>query len=320
MQVPSRRLREGECWHVPGAGCVIPKPPFACDLDLETEIAAFDALKPRLAELWSTIFPGDEEHYTSVVVPSLFLRGSPCAAASTSSRPTCWGTTAGCSSCRRHRIRGERDGARHRDPRLLSHCRDRRPGQEQLVGPGVGALLRRQLHLSRRSSAVEQLIRNQQVLGSMPSAGSSPRQGCSGHLCHPANPDAGVDDDRARPGRRTFTGLRSSSRSSGTASTRAETRWTSVTSASRSAGGDPGIRRTAPQPQAVDHLGASTSVTGGMRNDASRSSSTWTPPSAAHEQGSESGIADHARRGLHAAPTSRWSSTPSSRCPAAASL
>ena len=52
---------------------VIPKPPFACDLDLETEIAAFDALKPRLAELWGAIFPGDEEHYTSVVVPSLTL-------------------------------------------------------------------------------------------------------------------------------------------------------------------------------------------------------------------------------------------------------
>jgi pheganomycin biosynthesis PGM1-like protein len=52
---------------------VIPKPPFACDLDLETEIAAFDALKPRLAGLWGTIFPGDEEHYTSVVVPSLTL-------------------------------------------------------------------------------------------------------------------------------------------------------------------------------------------------------------------------------------------------------
>ena len=52
---------------------MIPKPPFACDLDLETEIAAFDALKPRLADLWSTIFPGDEEHYTSVVVPSLTL-------------------------------------------------------------------------------------------------------------------------------------------------------------------------------------------------------------------------------------------------------
>jgi hypothetical protein len=52
---------------------VIPKPPFAHDLDLETEIAAFDALKPRLAELWGTIFPGDQEHYTSVVVPSLTL-------------------------------------------------------------------------------------------------------------------------------------------------------------------------------------------------------------------------------------------------------
>ena len=52
---------------------MIPKPPFACDLDLETEIAAFDALKPRLAGMWSTIFPGDDEHYTSVVVPSLTL-------------------------------------------------------------------------------------------------------------------------------------------------------------------------------------------------------------------------------------------------------
>jgi hypothetical protein len=52
---------------------VIPKPPFACDLDLDTELAAFDALKPRLAELWGTIFPGDQEHYTSVVVPSLTL-------------------------------------------------------------------------------------------------------------------------------------------------------------------------------------------------------------------------------------------------------
>jgi hypothetical protein len=52
---------------------LIPKPPFPCDLDLETEVAAFDALKPRLAELWSSIFPGDQEHYTSVVVPSLTL-------------------------------------------------------------------------------------------------------------------------------------------------------------------------------------------------------------------------------------------------------
>ena len=52
---------------------MIPKPPFPCDLDLETEIAAFDALKPRLADLWGAIFPGDEEHYTSVVVPSLTL-------------------------------------------------------------------------------------------------------------------------------------------------------------------------------------------------------------------------------------------------------
>jgi hypothetical protein len=52
---------------------VIPKPPFACELSLEREIAEFEALKPGLATLWDTIFPGDDEHYTSVVVPSLTL-------------------------------------------------------------------------------------------------------------------------------------------------------------------------------------------------------------------------------------------------------
>jgi hypothetical protein len=52
---------------------VIPKPPFARDLSLEREIADFETLKPRLAALWDTIFPGDDDHYTSVVVPSLTL-------------------------------------------------------------------------------------------------------------------------------------------------------------------------------------------------------------------------------------------------------
>jgi len=52
---------------------VIPPPQPPGELDLETEIARFDALKPRLAALWTTIFPGDEDHYTSVVVPSLTL-------------------------------------------------------------------------------------------------------------------------------------------------------------------------------------------------------------------------------------------------------
>ncbi|HEV7485483.1 MAG TPA: peptide ligase PGM1-related protein [Thermoanaerobaculia bacterium] len=37
------------------------------------EIAAFDRLKPRLATLWDSVFPGDEEAYTSVIVPSLTL-------------------------------------------------------------------------------------------------------------------------------------------------------------------------------------------------------------------------------------------------------
>lgn len=39
----------------------------------ELEIDAFERLKPRLAELWDTVFPGDDESYTSVIVPSLTL-------------------------------------------------------------------------------------------------------------------------------------------------------------------------------------------------------------------------------------------------------
>jgi hypothetical protein len=39
----------------------------------ETEIEAFERLKPRLAGLWDVVFPGDEEAYTSVIVPSLTL-------------------------------------------------------------------------------------------------------------------------------------------------------------------------------------------------------------------------------------------------------
>jgi hypothetical protein len=52
---------------------VIPKPPFAADLGLDQEIAAFEKLKPRLIEAWDTITNREEEPYTSVVVPSLSL-------------------------------------------------------------------------------------------------------------------------------------------------------------------------------------------------------------------------------------------------------
>ena len=38
-----------------------------------SEIAAFEALQLRLGALWNGIFPGDEDHYPSVVVPSLTL-------------------------------------------------------------------------------------------------------------------------------------------------------------------------------------------------------------------------------------------------------
>ncbi len=50
-----------------------PLPLALRDLAPEAEMEAFERLKPRLAELWSVIFPGDAEHYTSVVVPSMTL-------------------------------------------------------------------------------------------------------------------------------------------------------------------------------------------------------------------------------------------------------
>lgn len=39
----------------------------------DPEIEAFERLKPQLARLWDTIFPGDRDAYTSVIVPSLSL-------------------------------------------------------------------------------------------------------------------------------------------------------------------------------------------------------------------------------------------------------
>jgi hypothetical protein len=52
---------------------VIPKPPYPDDLSLEQEIADFEALKPRLVQVWETILMREEEPHTSVVVPSLTL-------------------------------------------------------------------------------------------------------------------------------------------------------------------------------------------------------------------------------------------------------
>src|SRR5690242_20056775 len=39
----------------------------------ELEIQAFDRLKPELNRLWDVVFPGDDQAYTSVIVPSLTL-------------------------------------------------------------------------------------------------------------------------------------------------------------------------------------------------------------------------------------------------------
>ncbi len=52
---------------------MIPKPPFPRDLTPEVEIAEFERLKPRLAELWNALSAREEEPYTSVVIPSLTL-------------------------------------------------------------------------------------------------------------------------------------------------------------------------------------------------------------------------------------------------------
>ena len=50
---------------------MIPKPPFASELTLEQELAAFEALKPRLTEVWNALMATEDAHCTSVVVPSL---------------------------------------------------------------------------------------------------------------------------------------------------------------------------------------------------------------------------------------------------------
>jgi PGM1 C-terminal domain len=56
---------------------MLPKPPFAWELTPEREIASFEALKPRLRDVWEALTMRDEEPHTSVVVPSLTLdRGS----------------------------------------------------------------------------------------------------------------------------------------------------------------------------------------------------------------------------------------------------
>lgn len=52
---------------------MIPKPPFAADLTLEAEVAAFRELQPRLLTVWEALTMRDEEPHTSVVVPSMTL-------------------------------------------------------------------------------------------------------------------------------------------------------------------------------------------------------------------------------------------------------
>jgi hypothetical protein len=50
-----------------------PHPPIRWGLSPAEEAQAFEALKPRLAQLWAEVFPKDDEPYTSVIVPSVTL-------------------------------------------------------------------------------------------------------------------------------------------------------------------------------------------------------------------------------------------------------
>jgi hypothetical protein len=50
-----------------------PNPPIRWGLSPAEEAQAFEALKPRLAQLWAEVFPKDDEPYTSVIVPSVTL-------------------------------------------------------------------------------------------------------------------------------------------------------------------------------------------------------------------------------------------------------
>jgi hypothetical protein len=52
---------------------MLPKPPFACDLSSEDELAIFENLKPRLDGVWDALTDCDERTYTSVVIPSMTL-------------------------------------------------------------------------------------------------------------------------------------------------------------------------------------------------------------------------------------------------------
>src|ERR1700686_527704 len=47
--------------------------PTAVPSPEDLEIEAFERLKPQLGRLWDTVFPGDTDAYTSVIVPSLSL-------------------------------------------------------------------------------------------------------------------------------------------------------------------------------------------------------------------------------------------------------
>ena len=52
---------------------MLPKPPFACDLTPDEELAAFDALKRRLPDVWTALTASDDRPCTSVIVPSMTL-------------------------------------------------------------------------------------------------------------------------------------------------------------------------------------------------------------------------------------------------------
>ncbi len=52
---------------------MLPNPPFASQLSAEDELARFEALKPRLTEVWDAMMATTDKPCTSVIVPSLTL-------------------------------------------------------------------------------------------------------------------------------------------------------------------------------------------------------------------------------------------------------
>ena len=124
---------------------MIPKPPFAADLTLEQELEAFNALKPRLTEVWDALTAADDSHCTSVVVPSLTLDQDELEQAVRRRLLRGAAAVPVDSAAQSARARGLRDLAAGSpdDPRLLPEPAGRRAGGARPRAPDDAVLSRR---------------------------------------------------------------------------------------------------------------------------------------------------------------------------------